>query len=133
MLDMLCLAGDAGWGRLSSASESGSSHVMRVALFLREHGDAWQTLRFAEPSARNAIEQELDAPARAMLAALREKGASFLRDLVPASGLDPASAATAIAMLAAAGLVTSDGFAGARACARALRKPALFDRRHDLA
>ncbi len=133
MLDMLCLAGDAGWGRLSPASESGSAHAMRVALFLREHADAWQTLRFADPGTRNGVEQALDAPSRAILATLRKKGASFLRDLVPASGLDAGSAATAIAMLAAAGLVTSDGFAGARACARALKQPALFERRHDLA
>ena len=39
MLDMLCLSGEVGWARLSDAGANA------VALFPREHGEAWQTLR----------------------------------------------------------------------------------------
>jgi ATP-dependent helicase Lhr and Lhr-like helicase len=48
--------------------------------------------------------------------------------------LDEASLAALIATLVASGLVTSDGFAGARAIVRAARQqPIAFDRRRDLA
>jgi ATP-dependent Lhr-like helicase len=134
MLDMLCLTGQAGWGRLSAAAETGNPHSMRVALFLREHADAWQSLRFADQVQREAGEQRLDETARRVLAALRSRGASFLRDLATTCELDEASLAATIVTLAACGLVTSDGFAGVRAIARALKQqPVLFDRRRDLA
>ena len=47
MLDMLCLTGEVGWARLSLANGSGASRAgaTPIALFLREHGDAWQRLR----------------------------------------------------------------------------------------
>ncbi len=134
MLDMLCLTGQAGWGRLSAAAETGNRHSMRVALFLREHADAWQTLRFADQAQRDAGEQRVDETARRVLAMLRSRGASFLRDLATTCELDETSLATTIVTLAAGGLVTSDGFAGVRAIARALRQqPVSFDRRRDLA
>ncbi|HWF86275.1 MAG TPA: DEAD/DEAH box helicase [Vicinamibacterales bacterium] len=134
MLDMLCLTGQAGWGRLSAPLESGSRHSMRVALFLREHADAWQTLRFADQAQREAEEQRLDETTRRVLAMLRSRGASFLRDLATTCALDETSLATTIVTLAACGLVTSDGFAGVRAIARALtQQPVSFDRRRDLA
>src|SRR5262249_46870076 len=48
MLDMLCLAGQASWSRLSWQSSDGDSRALRVALCLREHAGAWQALRFSE-------------------------------------------------------------------------------------
>ena len=46
MLDMLCLTGEVGWARLSLANGSDASRgATPIALFLREHGDAWQRLR----------------------------------------------------------------------------------------
>jgi ATP-dependent Lhr-like helicase len=136
MLDMLCLTGQVGWGRLSTGAQTpGGRQSLRVALFLREHAEAWQALRFADRGGRDAIEARLDEPARGVLTALRTRGASFLRDLAAACALDDTALAAAVAGLAGCGLATSDGFAGARAAARALtRQPASFDhRRRDLA
>ena len=81
MLDMLCLTGQVGWSRLSPPRPTERRPALRVALFLREHADAWHALRFADAAARDAIEQRpgRDAPTRAD--ALRSSGASFLRDL----------------------------------------------------
>jgi ATP-dependent Lhr-like helicase len=134
MLDMLCLAGHTSWGRLSPASAaSGRGRALRVALFEREHAGAWQTLRFQDAAAQQAIELELDDTSRHVLAALRSSGASFLRDLSRSAGLDADALATAVATLAARGLVTSDGFAGVRAIVRVLKQqPVSFDRRQDL-
>ena len=135
MLDMLCLTGQTGWARLSVvAPDGGSGHPMRVALFLREHADAWQSLRFADQSDRDILEHRLGDVERRVLAALRTRGASFLRDLATTCEIDEACLASAIVTLAGHGLVTSDGFAGVRAIARALRQqPVSFDRHRDLA
>jgi len=134
MLDMLCLTGQVGWGRISSAGEPGGRASLRVALFLREHAGAWQTLRFADQRQRESAEQGLDDSAQRVLAALRSRGASFLRDLSTACALDETALASAMTALAIRGLVTSDGFAGVRAIARALKQqPVAFDRRRDLA
>jgi len=157
MLDMLCLTGDVGWARLSASTgadesaedEHASARVAPpptrlggtspIALFLREHGDAWQTLRCAEdadpasggdPGAR---ERMLSDPARTLLAALRARGASFLRELSAASGLTDDVLHRALGELAAAGFVCSDGFAGVRTLARASRQTPSGRQGRDLA
>jgi ATP-dependent Lhr-like helicase len=134
MLDLLCLAGRAGWCRLSSASgDSGKGRALRVALFLREHAEAWQTLRCGDGDSLDAIERGLDEESRRMLAALRARGASFLRDLAQAVNPDAEAFTRAMTTLASRGLVTSDGFAGVRAVVGALRQqPVPFDQRNDL-
>jgi ATP-dependent Lhr-like helicase len=100
MLDTLCLTGHVGWGRLSrQASLVG---VTPIALFLREHAEAWQTLR------DDSLEMTLSDGARRILDVLRTRGASFAREL-------GAHEQEAVTELVAAGLVTSDGFAGLRA------------------
>src|SRR3546814_1403877 len=49
MLDILCLTGQVGWARLSAAPAQ-LAGVTPIALFLREHAEAWLTLRaFAAP------------------------------------------------------------------------------------
>ncbi|HKO55907.1 MAG TPA: helicase-related protein, partial [Thermoanaerobaculia bacterium] len=98
LLDTLCLGGDVGWARLSSAPSTVIA-ATPIALFLRENAVAWQTLR-------GESETVLGDTARAVLETLRQRGASFSRDIG-----DEAS----LAELVAAGLVTSDGFAGLRA------------------
>ena len=47
MLDTLCLTGEAGWARLSSSSCAATQLVgaTPIALFLREHADAWAALK----------------------------------------------------------------------------------------
>jgi ATP-dependent Lhr-like helicase len=68
-----------------------------------------------------------------VLAALRSGGASFLRDLSRAAGVEADALTTAIAALTSRGLVTSDGFAGVRALLRVTkRQPAPFDHKRDL-
>src|SRR5258707_12163903 len=87
MLDMLCLTGYGAWGRLSIASgEPTAGRRLRIALFLREHAEAWQTLRIADEGQRQALEHGLDETERSVLSVLRSRGASFIRDLGRSSG-----------------------------------------------
>jgi ATP-dependent Lhr-like helicase len=106
MLDTLCLTGDVGWARLSRPDPVVSDIVAAtpIALFLREHADVW------------CETGERDDPAdEAVLDALRTRGALFFHQIDAACGLGEKALRTAIARLAAAGLITSDGFAGVRA------------------
>ncbi|MEO8378552.1 MAG: DEAD/DEAH box helicase [Acidobacteriota bacterium] len=98
LLDMLCLTGEVGWARLSPAATSVVS-ATPIALFLREHADAWQSLR-------NESAIVLSERAQTVLDTLRARGACFARDL----GND----AEALGELVSAGLIASDGFAGLR-------------------
>jgi ATP-dependent helicase Lhr and Lhr-like helicase len=134
MLDMLCLTGQAAWGRLSVApAERAGRQRMRAALFLREHAGAWQALRITDEHPFDALESGLSATEHTVLAALRAHGASFIRDLARSTALDDDGLSTAIVTLASRGLATSDSFAGARAIVRRLKQPTSFDPRHDLA
>ncbi|HEV8347910.1 MAG TPA: DEAD/DEAH box helicase [Vicinamibacterales bacterium] len=111
MLDMLCLTGEVGWARLTSSPKAGDWATERtdivgatpIALFLREHADAWAAARAAS-DCRSPI-----------LDTLRQRGALFFHELVAACGMDEAAVRDAIGDLVSAGLVTSDGFAGLRA------------------
>jgi ATP-dependent Lhr-like helicase len=142
MLDMLCLAGEAAWGRLSVAGASRAPLAATatpappslvpatpVALFLREHAAAWRSLRPYDEEA-----PPLSDAARSALAVLRSRGASFFADLVRACELDADQLRHAIGALVACGLVTSDGFSGLRALVWASRgRPAHHDRRSTFA
>jgi ATP-dependent Lhr-like helicase len=86
LLDTLCFSGEAGWARLTTG----------VALFPRQHTAAWL--------AENPV--TLSERAQNLLTTLRTRGASFSRDL----GDDTET----LTELAAAGLITSDGFIGRR-------------------
>ena len=144
MLDLLCLTGEVAWARLSS----GPTQVVGatpIALFLREHADAWMALRDDGPAKAGAHDSfnvtTAGAPAKAgphdslhaatgsdlvgagfsrpdsdrLLEYLTRAGASFAQELMAACGLTEEAFRTAIGDLVAAGLVTSDGFAGLRA------------------
>jgi ATP-dependent Lhr-like helicase len=78
MLDTLCLTGQAGWARLSSSSRDATQMVgaTPIALFLREHADAWQMLRGPD---EDAAGQNLDSESLAVLNALRSRGARSSR------------------------------------------------------
>ena len=133
MLDMICLAGEAGWGRLSPGQVPGSPvpsliPATPIALFLREHAAAWRALRTTE------AESALGEAAGNVLSALRSGGASFFRDLATACRLDADQLRHAIGGLVACGLATSDGFSGLRALVWAARgRPAQHDRRSNFA
>ena len=132
MLDMICLAGQAGWARLSPAALQGPSPSLvpatPIALFLREHSDAWRTLRPV------AEEPPLGEAAGSVLQVLRARGASFFDDLARTCALDADQLRQAMGALVASGLAASDGFAGLRALVWAARgRPAHHDRRSRFA
>ena len=134
MLDMLCLAGEAGWARLSEppadrpeASRLGPSTP--IALFLREHADAWLALRPARD-----VPAAVGDGARRVLDTLSSRGASFFADLRRSAELDEDGARSAVGSLVAAGLVAADGFSGLRALmAGAAAPPSVVNRRASFA
>lgn len=112
MLDMLCLTGEVGWARLST----GPTQVVGatpIALFLREHAEAWLGVVRPKPDATASPYVE-SGFSRTVYERLRTHGASFAHELTGACGLTIDQYRGAIAELIAAGLVTSDGFAGLR-------------------
>jgi ATP-dependent Lhr-like helicase len=135
MLDTLCLTGDIGWARLSSSARDATQLVgaTPIALFLREHADAWQALRETDRGAGSAASddwtgaaQDLSPATAGVLDVLQARGASFVPELAAACGLDQSAVRTALGDLVAAGLATSDGFGGLRAIVRGSggRRPA---------
>ena len=122
-LDELCLSGEVMWGRLSphpsfAAVETGPkgrrvrpTRVAPVSLFLREDAD-W--LLPAGDSADRGT-SALSHPAREIAEALRQRGASFLPDLVRATGRLTSEVEDGLWELAAGGVVTADGFDNLRA------------------
>jgi ATP-dependent Lhr-like helicase len=130
MLDMLCLAGETGWARLSAASPDGTSSTALVpatpiALFLREHAPAWRTLR------GTTGDPQLAADATCVLELLRARGASFFADLATACAFDDDRLRQALGALVACGLATSDGFSGLRALVWAARGRPSFGKAAD--
>ena len=120
MLDMLCLTGEVAWARLSS----GPTQVVGatpIAVFLREHADVWAALSDRAQQTAATEEEGTDAadgPAgpesMRVLHHLRARGASFAQEIGAACGLREDEVRTALGELVAAGLVSSDGFAGLR-------------------
>ncbi len=133
MLDMICLSGEAGWARLSPVHLEGNPApglvpATPIALFVREHADAWRTLRTSEE------DPPLGDAARRVLSVLGSRGASFFSDLAAACALDADQLRHAIGALVARGLATSDGFSGLRALVWAARgRPSQHDRRSSFA
>ena len=131
-LDMLCLAGEVSWARLSApAVDAGRSRPIGatpVALFLREHAADWQALRRVDADAETA----LPPAARRVLETLRSRGASFFGDLAGTCA-DAAELRHAIGTLVAAGLAASDGFSGLRALVWGGRGGVSRDRRANFA
>ena len=104
LLDILCLTGEVAWARLST----GPTQVVGatpIALFLREHADAWMSLRSRQVEA---------GPGSPVLDRLRSHGASFAHDLAAACSLSVNEVRTALADLVAAGHVSCDAPAGLR-------------------
>ena len=127
MLDVLCLTGQVGWARLSTPEPCETAAATRligatpVALFLREHGPIWQSLRQSEADDERSasVETNLSDAARQLLATMRVRGASFFRELAAAQHETAGGLGESLGELVAAGLATSDGFAGLRTIVRA--------------
>ncbi len=125
LLDMLCLAGNVGWARLSGGPNQ-MVGATPVALFVRANLDAWRAR--AEMRSGDG-DVALSDTARRVHDGLVKGGAMFFQDVMRLTGLDADALAQALRELVAAGLVTSDGFAGLRAIAGDTRRMA--DRRSD--
>jgi ATP-dependent Lhr-like helicase len=117
LLDMLCLTGRVAWGRLSVPvrPDDSSGPVARpirstpMSLYLREHGPRWMALAPARTT------EGLSTYGSEILRVIEDRGASFSFDLASGAGLLPTQVEQGLGELAAAGLVTSDSFAGLRA------------------
>jgi ATP-dependent Lhr-like helicase len=112
LLDMLCLTGEVSWARLST----GPTQVVGatpIALYLREHAEAWLTLRSQELDVMTDADPA-SADAGRVLDRLRSHGASFAHDLASACGMRIGQVHEALTQLVAVGSVSSDGAAGLR-------------------
>jgi len=119
-LDGLCLSGEVAWGKLETTRtadrgtgnwKAGPIRSTRIALFRRERGAVWRAL--ATPPDLDQL--SLSHSAAALLAALRERGASFFGDLVNATGLLRTEVEKGLGELVSWCVVTSDSFSGLRA------------------
>jgi ATP-dependent Lhr-like helicase len=125
-LDELCLTGAVGWGRLSphpatlETNTEGRTRrvvptsVAPITLFLREESD-WMAMNphLGIGAMRNPSEDifsGLGTIAREVFEYLRERGASFLPDVVRGTSRTKTEVETGLWELVAAGLVTADGF-----------------------
>jgi ATP-dependent Lhr-like helicase len=107
-----------------------TASVTQIALFVGEHAEAWP------PAAEDGEPGEagITDDARAVLDRLRARGASFFKELMAAVPFDGDRLRQALSVLVAAGLVTSDGFAGLRMLVAASQGRVLpDDRRINLA
>jgi ATP-dependent Lhr-like helicase len=112
--DMLCLTGQVSWARLSRPQSI--ARVVRttpIAMFLREHADAWARVRHEGERGPDGA-QMLRADAARVLAVLSERGALFAHEIAVAAGVSIDVVRQCCAELVSAGLITSDGFAGLR-------------------
>jgi ATP-dependent Lhr-like helicase len=114
-LDNLCLGGDVVWGRWTRrvtqaevpARRPGLTRTAVIGLGIR---DDIPWLLDQSPADENA----LSVPARAVLALLRSRGASFFGEIMAATRHLPSEVEEALWQLVAAGFVTADSFAALR-------------------
>jgi ATP-dependent helicase Lhr and Lhr-like helicase len=118
-LDSLCGSGDLVWGRWSRketraevpARRPGLSRTATIGLGLRED-ISWLLDR------READEEALSVPSRAVLGFLRRRGASFFPEILAGTRHLPSEIEDGLWQLVAAGLVTADAFAALRSLVR---------------
>ena len=116
-LDDLCLAGRVAWARLrprNARPKDGERGAMPVrttpiTLLARRHLPLWAALSPAPEVAPSSTAAE------AVLAFIRDRGASFFDEIAAESALLRPQIEEGLAELVALGLVTSDSFAGLRA------------------
>jgi ATP-dependent Lhr-like helicase len=106
-LDELTLSGEVAWGRLFGAG-SCAVRSTPIAVVPREDLPLWLGLAPAP------AEPPADAGARAVLEALRGKGALFAREIAAATRLLPSYVERALGELIAHGLATCDAWSGLR-------------------
>ncbi|MCY4529490.1 MAG: ATP-dependent DNA helicase, partial [Chloroflexi bacterium] len=115
MLDELCLSGEVTWGRFSRrpidedmpVTKGTLTRTGRISLALRE------SVPWLLSESRNGENGLLGAQGE-VLTHLSRAGASFMQDIISSTGRLPTDVEDALWRLAAAGLVTSDGFTAVR-------------------
>lgn len=114
-LDMLCLSGQVAWARLSPkhvlADKSGKSTPSKAAPLTLMLRDDMSWLRACAPLRDT---DDLSDNATAIAECLRQRGASFLRELIDASSLAAQVVEDALWELVAQGHATADGFTSLR-------------------
>jgi ATP-dependent Lhr-like helicase len=126
-LDRLCLSGAVSWGRLSPHPRLAHvgdfdrrriipTSVAPISIFPREESE-WLRDVFQDSSPSNGPDQfaQLSSVAQDLRRTLHERGASFFADLVRMTNHLPTEVEEGLWELAAAGLVTADGFDNLRA------------------
>ncbi len=127
LLDRLCLSGAISWGRLSPhprLAPGGDlarhriipTSVAPISIFPREES-AWLRDVFQDSAISNGSDPfaQLSHVAQDLRRTLHERGASFFADLVRMTNHLPTEVEEGLWELAAAGLVTADGFDNLRA------------------
>ena len=122
MLDELCLSGEVVWGRFNRRPSNGNGQASRsilsrnipISLGLRE-------------SLPWLLDEPADGPpptgaAAEVLEFLSQRGASFLPDIIAGTRRLPSDVENALLQLAAAGMVTADGFSGLRGLVNGAKK-----------
>ena len=115
-LDELCLSGEVVWGRFDRRLSNGNGWANRPTL--SRNGPISLGLREGLPWLLDEPSAEVDQPPGAageVLAYLSQRGASFLQDIVAATRRLPSKVESTLWQLAAAGMVTTDGFGPLRA------------------
>ncbi len=134
LLDQLCMSGEVVWGRLSphpafeaqdrtqaTARKVRPTRSAPVTLFLRDDAPWLLEAAACRGASNGAIQSTFDArpglsdAARQVFESLRRRGACFLAEIVKDTRLLTSSVEDALWELAAAGLVTADGFENLRA------------------
>ena len=116
-LDDECLAGRVTWARLKPRSPRAGGtgrgvtpvRTTPITLLPRRNALLWQVLASQDDSAQPSSRAE------AVVAFIRENGASFFDEITAGTGLLRQQAEEAVAELVALGLLTSDSFGGLRA------------------
>jgi ATP-dependent Lhr-like helicase len=124
-LDRLCYAGDVMWGRLSPhpalAGDAAPRRRIRptkaapIALFARENAAALVVARSLENAPLSPAAQDVRAE-------IERRGAPFFAEIVAGTKRLPAEVEEALWQLAAAGIVTADGFDALRALSDSKRR-----------
>lgn len=123
-LDSLCLSGQVQWLRSRPAAPPGNGRrgtgpvrATPIAILPRPSAAYWPNA-----AAASELPASLSSSARRAFAALERGGALFFQDLLREVGGLRVELEAALAELVAAGLVTSDSFAGLRALIRSRRR-----------
>ena len=132
LLDELCLSGEVVWGRF--AGRNGDDGPTVRAAFARNVPISLAVREALPWLLRNSAETNglVGAPAQ-VLAFLRQQGASFMTEIAAGTRRLQTEVENTLWQLAAAGLVTADGFAAVRGvangAAKRLQRSARFRRR----